>query len=183
MGEYDLRQIERGNYMKKMIGWTLLMPAMAVAVIATAVMVWAHVCPHIASMKLLNLTILAGRVSFGGMGFTLFVALTVLTVRWFRRRTLQWKIGLVGPLPWYLPACQIIAVVAFFEFFLSSSAEIQYVAGKWMMGGGRGYPWQEVSEQVAVVCLWGNLRSNAAFLLFITMMWMLFAGTLITSKR
>ena len=156
----------------------LLTPALVAAAVAITLVVCGYMRPHIASTELLNLVGLARCVSFGSSGFTVLVGLAVGVTQWLRRRTVLRR----KPFPWYLQACQVIALIAFCVIFLSASNEIKWEADKWMMGGGRGYHWREVSEPMAVACLWGNLRAYAATLLFITMLWIISGGMLVLDR-
>jgi len=150
---------------------------------AASVVVFTHVQPHVGSTELLSLQSLAGQIALGVFVFTLIAGFTAKIIWRIKRRVGKESGGLtVGPLPWYLKMCQVLMPVAFLEMILAHSfIGIKLEADKWMVGGGRGQPWEEISQSEAIAYLWGNLRTYAALLLFTSLMWTIFVSVLIRS--
>jgi hypothetical protein len=76
-----------------------------------------------------------------------------------------------------------MAVAFLVMIFSISYLGIKVENGQWMVGGGKGEPWHIVTESQAVIDLWQDLRAYAAFVLFLSLGWLLFAISLVNDKR
>ena len=158
--------------MKKFIGLVCFISALLCAAVSLTAILFTYLGPQIDIQQLLNYFTISGWIASSAFIFVFVIGFSASAIPYIRDRLSRWGIRYpTGRLPWYMRMCEILLIVAVFEWFFSSYGGVHLESGKWL--AGRSQDW--VSRSEAYEQLLAGLRSNAGMCLLLSLLWMLFA--------
>jgi len=165
--------------MKKFIGLVCFISALLCAAVSLTAILFTYLGPQIDIQQLLYYSTIARWIASSAFLFVFIIGFSASAIPYVRNRVSRWGIRIaIGRLPWYMRLCYILLIVAAFEFIFSSPGGIHLESGKWITGASHVL----VSRSEAYELLRAGLRREAAMCLLLSLLWMLFAYSVVRNQ-
>ena len=156
--------------MKKFIGLVCFISALLCAAVSLTAILFTYLGPQVGIQQLLNYFTISGWIASSAFVFVFIIGLSASAIPYIRDRVSRWRIRYpTGRLPWYMRMCEILIIVAAFEWFFSDGV----VAGVSHMS---------VSQSEAYELLLKGLRRHAGMCLLLSLLCMLFAYAVVRNQ-
>src|SRR5437016_2704096 len=116
--------------MKKFIGLVCFISALLCAAVSLTAILFTYLGPQIDIQQLLYYFTIAGWIASSAFIFVFVIGFSASAIPYIRDRVSRWRIRYpIGRLPWYMRLCEILLIVAAFEFIFSGGGGVYLESG------------------------------------------------------